>query len=209
MRIRYLVYFILLLFLIEGCNPYKHQLRHCKNTSTQVNSFLNKADYDLHFHTTIDFYNKHYTGILICKKGTDLLYHFVFITEIGMKVFDYAAAPDSLHIVYVFPGLAAQPKALNLLKHDLGYMFMIGINPASKTCTKDSTTLCSRQDEKYCNYYLLDSKTLEPRKAIRYKGFKKKTKISYTGFKEGKPQQIALKHKGILRLKIVLDRLEE
>ena len=57
------------------------------------------------FKASIDVLKNHLTGIIIVKKTDSLTTHIIFVTEIGMKMFDFEWKNNEMTAVYVFEPL--------------------------------------------------------------------------------------------------------
>lgn len=88
----------------------------------------------LKFKATIDVLKNHLTGILIVKQTDSAAAHFVFVTELGMKMFDFVYKDNRMEAAYVFEPLN-KPKLINSLMRDLEDMFLFKIiNQSSVRC---------------------------------------------------------------------------
>ena len=78
------------------------------------------------FKATIDVLKNHLTGILIVKQTDSVTTHFIFVTELGMKMFDFLYKGDRMQAAYVFEPLN-KPKLINSLMRNLQDMTMIDV----------------------------------------------------------------------------------
>ena len=74
--------------------------------------------------TRIDLMNKHFSGLMVVKPLPNLEYRVVFITEIGLKIWDMEFSPHKpVKVHYVIDALNRK-KVLNTLFQDIGLMLM-------------------------------------------------------------------------------------
>jgi hypothetical protein len=78
------------------------------------------------FKATIDVLKNHLTGILIVKQTDSITTHFIFVTELGMKMFDFSYKDYKMQTAYVFEPLN-KPKLINSLMINLENMTMIDV----------------------------------------------------------------------------------
>lgn len=78
----------------------------------------------LKYKSTIDVLKKHLTGILMVKQTDSVTTHFIFVTELGMKMFDFTYKDQEMEATYVFEPLN-KPKLIQSLMRNLEDMTMI------------------------------------------------------------------------------------
>lgn len=76
------------------------------------------------YKTSIDVLKNHLSGILVVKKTDSLTTRIVFVTELGMKMFDFEARNDTMSTVYVFDPLN-KPALIGALKRNFNNMFLL------------------------------------------------------------------------------------
>lgn len=102
--------------------------------SAVKNSVLNRSDIipvvnntnATKFQTTIDVLKNHLTGILIVKQTDSASTRLVFITELGMKMFDLEMKNGEMNVMYVFEPLN-KPQVVNALKKNFKDMLLLDI----------------------------------------------------------------------------------
>ncbi|MBS1646981.1 MAG: hypothetical protein JST67_06540 [Bacteroidetes bacterium] len=150
-------------------------------------------------------FRRYYTGILMDKKinNTNRL---VFVTELGMKIFDIKLVADSAEVVYCFSPLN-KPKITNILKTDLQFLWLksSSVNPDKmyENKNKEQIYIVEKNKKKYW-YYISENKINKTR-AKEGAFTNKKGHYSYTLNNE--IEHAVLKHKGLLRLKIELQKI--
>ena len=81
-----------LLFLgVISCRISKYNHSNCDEVGLTARFLLPivKQNNPLKYKATIDVLKNHLTGILIVKQTDSVATHFIFVTELGMKMFDF------------------------------------------------------------------------------------------------------------------------
>lgn len=114
-----------------------HQYNHKNCNKVVFTEALYKPIYNQNsvakFNTTIDVLKNHLTGFLILKQTDSITKHLVFVTELGMKMFDFEVKNNQINTVFVFEPLN-KPAFINALKRNFNDMLLL---------TKFGTTDCS------------------------------------------------------------------
>jgi hypothetical protein len=162
------------------------------------------------FKANIDVLNRHFTGIVIVKKTDSVTTHVIFVTELGMKMFDLEQKDTSLNMVYVFEPMN-KPNFIKVLKTNFNNMLLLGV------FDKDRTTGFLRNKQK--TYELLNGK--EKRYLIvdntnnlitqaTFSKKKKTSKITYVYNAEAAAYtQIKCVQYGLVKIKIELNKISE
>src|ERR1041385_3947450 len=69
-----------------------------------IGSFI-PTDKAVKYKASIDVLKKHFTGIVVIKQTDTETKHLVFLTELGMRMFDFEWKRDSMKPVFVFDPL--------------------------------------------------------------------------------------------------------
>ncbi|WP_317898310.1 hypothetical protein [Aurantibacillus circumpalustris] len=166
----------------------------------QNNSLLYKAK--------IDLFRNHFSGLIVLKQIDSSTSHLTFITEIGMKMFDYEIRDTSFNLVYVFEPLN-KPKILNLLKSDMKLILLQHLfNKQADLFEKNGEKVYKVKDN--FRYYYVLNKGAKTVKTIKKKSaLCTKVKTFYFYSNTLQANQIDLKHKGLIRLKIKLNNINK
>jgi hypothetical protein len=78
------------------------------------------------FKATIDVLKNHLTGIIIVKQTDSVSTHIIFVTEIGMKMFDFEWKNNEMKSVYVFEPLN-KPALINALQTNFKSIFLLDV----------------------------------------------------------------------------------
>lgn len=162
------------------------------------------------FKASIDVLNRHFTGIVIVKKTDSITTHMIFVTELGMKMFDLEQRDTNLNMVYVFEPMN-KPKFINVLKTNFKNMLLLGVYD------KEIKTGFLRNKEK--TYEILNGKekryliAVDNNKLMTQATFSKKkktSKITYV-YNAEKTAYIQIKcvQYGLVKIRIELNKIEE
>lgn len=176
-------------------------------TENQVKPIIN-TNKALLYKAKLDLYRQHYSGLLLLKQTDSNMSHLTFVTEIGMKMFDFEITDDRFNLVYIFEPLN-KPKVIQLLEADMKLILLQHLlkKEASIYEKKDQRIFKVKEGHRY--YYELHPGTKTVKK-ITVKGrFFTKEKVMYDYNDSLDAEHIQLKHKGLIRLKIELTRLNK
>ncbi len=136
----YLLLSSALLVVVVSCRISKYNNAYSQKVfvSAETLGSLLPANQSLKFKATIDVLKNHLTGILIVKQTDSVATHFVFVTELGMKMFDFMYKDNRMEAVYVFEPLN-KPKLINSLMRNLENMFLLSVSSKSIKYFKSKT----------------------------------------------------------------------
>jgi hypothetical protein len=204
------LYLSSLLILLTGCAiPVKYKLaEQRKITTTDVQPLVSDS-VSMLYKMQIFLFNKYYTGLLLHKQTDSVTSHLVFVTELGMKMFDIEVKKDSLKMVYCF-GPMNKPKITNLLENDMGSILLHQlINKTGKIYVnkkQENTLYTAKEGGKKYIYYTQANSNRIAKSLVKGKLFTTQ-KTVYKFGADNLPESVSLKHKGLLRLKIKLNRI--
>lgn len=156
------------------------------------------------YKTSIDVLTKHFTGIIVLKQTDSLTQHMVFVTELGMRMFDFIIKGDSVKAEFVFDALN-KPAFVNALTNNFRDILLI-------SSLRKSAEFKSAKNKAY--YWVKDGvNSIAIWKDARnfaqatkiFRGRKKHSKITY----ENDYQTIQFKQFGVVKIKIELNRINE
>jgi len=188
------------------CSPLRGYT-HAGKTKADKVSVLPIADprQSLLFKASIDLYDKHYSGLVLIKRTDEHTEHLTFVTEVGMKMFDFEISDTSFNLVYIFEPLN-KPKLISLLKEDLQLMLLHSLyRRESDVFTKANYTAYRYKHGK--RYYFFVNEKKLPTGIIVKGSIFKKAKVVFVSRQDLSPQSIDLKHKGFMRLNMNLNRI--
>lgn len=111
------------------------------------------------YKTSIDVLKNHLTGLLIVKKTDSLTTRIVFVTELGMKMFDFEAKDNHINAVYVFDPLN-KPLLIEALKRNFNNLLLLNAyRQETGKCSKGNRQVFQIKDAKDKCYYTVDPGT--------------------------------------------------
>lgn len=207
----YLLLSSIICLLIVSCqiSKFKHPTKTDRVVITE-NTFptvlsANKAS---KFKGSIDVLKNHLTGLIIVKKTDSLTTHIIFVTEIGMKMFDFEWKNNEMNAVYVFEPLNKE-SLINSLKVGFKQMLLLDVfdKHAALSSNKNIASYYDLEEEKH-RYIIADTVSGITSQQIFNKN-KKKRFINYTFDVDKKEySQIRSTQFGIVKIKIELNRIE-
>lgn len=132
----------LLILLVSSCKISKYKHASCNKVvlTEQLLQPIIKPHQPLKYKATIDVLKNHLTGILIVKQTDSVTTHFVFVTELGMKMFDFSYANNTMNADFVFEPLN-KPKLIQSLMRNFENMFLLN------AINKNACSFTSKQNE--------------------------------------------------------------
>jgi hypothetical protein len=206
--IRAVLFLLVLSWMLSSCNSGYQSIRLTKN---DIHPILRLDSPALKFHASMDLFRNHFSGILVAKQTDSVTAHIIFVSEIGMKILDLELGKDSMHVAYAFPGLETRPKAISLLKDDLGTIFLSGIYNRQASRRDNLMRGCNMYRErtgKHVSVYSVEWKRKYLVKIKKGSRWRKPTRIQYH-YESRELNSISFVHRGLLHLKIRLKALEK
>lgn len=208
----YLLLSSIICLLIVSCqiSKFKHPTKADRVVITE-NAFptvlsANKAS---KFKGSIDVLKNHLTGLIIVKKTDSLTTHIIFVTEIGMKMFDFEWKNSEMNAVYVFEPLNKE-SLINSLKEGFKQMLLLDVlnKHAALSNSKKIKSYYNLEGEKH-RYIIADTINGITSQQIFNKN-KKNRFISYTFDSEKKGYALIKSTQfGLVKIKIELNRIED
>ena len=163
------------------------------------------------FNTSIDIYKKHFSGLMVVKPMPEDNYRVVFLTEVGIKIFDLEFSADSAAKVHYMMEAMNRKALVNTLTRDISLVLM---NPKSGTTPEclqqrksdDLVYLYREQSRK--NYYFVRSPSDNPYLAKQAGCITNKVKARLFGNTESGLDSVLIRHENI-RLSLNLYRIKE
>jgi hypothetical protein len=123
-------------------------------TIAPVSWFLADSGYLL-LNTRIDMLNNHFSGLMVVKPLPNLEYRVVFITEIGLKIWDFEFSPHKPVKVHYIMDALNRKKILKTLFQDIGLMLMTVTENEKPVVLRDRSTgeLVFKYKERGLRYY--------------------------------------------------------
>ncbi|MEO6303965.1 MAG: hypothetical protein ABIP51_12415, partial [Bacteroidia bacterium] len=176
-------------------------------TESEVRPIVNRNN-SLLYKAKINLFNRYYSGLIILKQTDAATSHLTFVTEIGMKMFDFEIQNNNFKLTYVFEPLN-KPKIIKLLESDMKLILLQHLlNKQAAVYEKKNEKIYKiKEDLKY--YYKTNTGTKTVEKIAVKGSIFTKEKVNYLYNDSLNAKQIKLKHKGLIRLRIELNNLNK
>ncbi len=204
----YRIIFLLLSSLVFSSCAYHNLASYKKQANLTINSSnlqpVIPAAEAVKYKASIDVLNKHFTGLVILKQTHVDTKHLVFVTELGMRMFDFEMKGDSMTPVFVFDALNKPKLVSALVRNFTAIMLIDWFNKTAEVATKSGKEVLHLRHNKYHSFLFKDSNgyTIEQRVFNKHK---KETKTIYsTNY-----NTIKLKQYGLVKLFIELEKINE
>ena len=114
------------ILLVSSCRISKYNHRNCEKVvlNQEFIKPVLKENSVLRYNATIDILKNHLTGLIIVKQTDSITKHIVFVTELGMKMFDFELKNNEIKTAYVFEPLN-KPKLIEVLKTNFKSMLLL------------------------------------------------------------------------------------
>ena len=156
------------------------------------------------YKASIDFLNKHFTGIVVLKQTDRTTKHCVFVTELGMRMFDLEMRGDSIYPVFVFDPLN-KPKLVEALARNFKSILLIEwFNNSAQIVVKSDKEALLLWQYRRRQYLFMD----ENKYAKELQVFKKRKIESKTNYTNNY-NNVKLKQYGLVKLYIELEKIKE
>lgn len=156
------------------------------------------------YKASIDVLNKHFSGIIVLKQTDSETGHLVFVTELGMRMFEFVVRGDSLSPDFVFEPLNKPSLVKALVKSFSDILLTHVFNKEAEV----------KQDKKGEYYLLKDGRNnlVITKDASNFTGVnrvfsgnKKSSKTLY----ESSYSKISFRTYGLVKLRIEMNRITE
>ncbi len=189
---------------------FKHSTE-CNRVVITSNAFapvLNETK-ALKYKGSIDVLKNHLTGLVIVKKTDSVSTHIIFITEIGMKMFDFEWKNNEMKAVYVFEPLN-KPTLINALLTNFKSIFLLDVfNTHAGSCTNKSIKAYYDLEGYKHRYIIADTLKGLSSQQIFNKN-KKSCFINYIFVPETKTySQIKCTQFGLVKIRTELNKIDE
>jgi hypothetical protein len=204
-RIIFLLLSSVLLFT-SACSY--NSLHRAKTSSTQtltsalIKPVIPEDRTSVKYKAEIDVLSKHFTGIIVLKQTDETTKHLVFVTELGMRMFDFVIKGDSVKADFVFDALN-KPKFVNALTTNFRDILLIS------ALQKNAETKKNKMGEYYWVHDAQNSIAIwkDERTFVKqvkiFSGKKKRAAINYIN----DYNNIKFKQSGLVKIRIELTRL--
>ncbi|HWY09950.1 MAG TPA: hypothetical protein VN026_01435 [Bacteroidia bacterium] len=156
------------------------------------------------YKASIDVLNKHFTGTIVLKQTDAETKHLVFVTELGMRMFDLEMKGDSMKPVFVFDPLN-KPQMVNALVRNFETILLVNwFNKNAEIREKSGKVIVYLKNGKH-NMFLKKGEDLFLTEQWVFNTHKKESKTIYSD----NYGTIKLKQYGLVKLYIELEKINE
>lgn len=211
MRHYRIIFLLLSSLLLSSCAYHRYSRKPIRIVEINERSLkpVIPAEGAVKYKASIDFLNKHFTGLIVLKKTDAESKHLVFVTELGMRMFDFEMKGDSIKPVFVFDPLN-KPKLVTALVRNFRSILLIEWfnKTASLIVKSDKETLHLWHDKFNRNDnrdLILVCENNSAEELLVFNKHKKESKTIYTNNYDN----IKLKQYGLVKLYIELEKIKE
>ncbi len=205
---KYLFYIIIIVIIFNSCS-YPVRKGYKKTEYKQI-SVLDSDFKKVVYRTTVDVYKKHFSGIMVIKKmESDSSYRIVFLSELGMKIFDFEFNNNLSEKFKIHQILEPINKKLliNTLQRDFELFLKIYPQEVNKeSYISDKSVIEKIKYNGFFNYYNFNIDSNYVTSITQKTWLFKKLVISNIGFSKSSPDKVKFSHKGI-KLTINLSKI--
>jgi hypothetical protein len=173
---------VLLVFCLSGCSfsLLEGYQKSGEVSVTPVSWFKTDSDHIL-MNTNIDVMKKHFSGLMVIKSLGNDGYRVVFITEVGLKIFDMEFAPGEPVKVHYFMDALNKKVFIRTLSADL-MLLLIQPQEGVKHVLYEGPSgqkMVSYKNKRKRDYYVVSAVTGKPVQAYQVSGSSRKARIDY------------------------------
>ena len=178
----YLLLSSLLIFVCVSCriSKYKHPF---ESNRVAINEAIFipilKGNEAVKFKTTLDVLKNHLSGILIVKRTDSASIHLIYVTELGMKLFDFEWKEKKMIAKYVFEPLN-KPSLIKALETNLKNIFLLDIYDSTILRLQNKQLKTYYESESFKHRYVLIDSVMGLSTQAVFKGNCKASLINYT-----------------------------
>lgn len=210
---RFLYLSSILFLLLASCSISKYRSLNAlssyeKITQQHITPVINTEGKSQQYITSIDFFNKHLTGLLVVKQTDSVTKHIVLVTELGMKLFDFEVKDSSFTVAYVFEPLN-KPSFINALSTNLKNSLLIPLlgKRGQKYSGKENEFIFVLHEPKQKHYFTVTPNARLLKKEVFHKQ-KRSSKVEYAYSEELQLYTLIIcKQYGLFKFKIELNAI--
>jgi len=209
------IYCITTIFL-SGCSLIlfnsQNKLHNISLPVKNLNSCFTNSDTIYLYQTEIRFMKNYYSGLMVIKSQNDSVKRLVFITEMGIKIFDIEIKNPLINKKYYTVNYIIEPLSRKMLvktlANDLGMLCQNGNVKFIDAFANDENTFLRIKNRCKSYYYVYGMNEKNYSEIIVNSIFKQKSGIDFYGVNNFAPDSIKLKHFG-LNLNYVFRRIKQ
>jgi len=195
---KHFIYILTVIFFYSCSYPLR---KGYKETDYKQVSVLKSDFKKVIYRTTIDVYGKHFSGIMVIKKiEKDTSYRLVFLSELGMKIFDFEFnnnLKDRFKIHQILEPINKKLLISTLRKDFELFLKLNHKNTKSKTYSSNNSIIEKVKFNSLYNYYTYNNDSNYVTQILQKGWLLKKLIITNIGYSENSPDSVNFTHKGI------------
>ncbi len=206
--------FISILLLLCSCRTIRHsnlqKVEEQKIEVAQLNSCFKNNFTKVLFKSEINIYKNHISGLTLIKLMPDNSYRINFITELGLKIFDFEIKGENFKVIYCIEKMNKK-KLIQILKEDFTLLLLENkLNNKTmlyKNKNNSENVFRFHVNNNY-KYYYVDNESARLNKIENCSFFSRKVSIDFSDFKNNFPNKIDILHYNI-KLNIRLNKIDK
>jgi hypothetical protein len=194
-----------ILLSLIGCSLAKNNIATIKPECPVITRRLvNTVTYD----TRIDIFGKHFSGLTVFKATSDTTERVVFITQLGLKFFDYEFTPSGFSVKYSVPW-PGEKLIIKMLQKNLDYLSCSHQLQTLSTNDKNGATTyrCKAKHGRF-DYYTVNTGCSEIKKIQHGNAIYTKRSIDFGEMKNGNFDTIRMRDHSAF-LKILMKQIDK
>ena len=185
-----------LLCLLAACGSAYRSLRPTAGTAGCIAPFRPRFDTTVIYSTQVDVLKHHFSGLLLFKPMDTGSMRVVFLTEMGMKFFDFEFGKDgSFTKHYVLPKMDKRA-VVKTLRKDFD-MILMRQEPATARMLTDGNLRYTTFALQKGNIYYITGMDCRELLRIENGGRKPVVEVFMTDYRNGLPDSIRVEHKKV------------
>ena len=204
---------LIVILLLSSCSISFHgnlqRIEKRQLNTGELKSVFNDGFNKVLFKTQIQLYNKYFSGLLFIKSIGDNTKRIVFVTELGIKIFEFEFQNEHLEVYHCLE-MFNKKVILKTLEKDINLLLMNDLSADKVKIFKDKKNghkVYKLKKNNQNNYYYIDTETGNLIKIENSSGIFRKVIIELNDYKDGFPNKINIVHPGI-KLNIQLKLIE-
>ncbi|MBI5542108.1 MAG: hypothetical protein HY951_18775 [Bacteroidia bacterium] len=202
---RNLILISLVVILLNSCTlllfDSHKKLQKANLTVKNLNSYFNNSDSSYLYQTEIRFMKNYYSGLMVIKPQSDSITRAVFVTEMGVKIFDFEVRNPLLFKKFYKVNYIIDPMSkkviTNALANDIGFLCQNG-TVKYVDAFSDSDRAVFRIRNKCKRYFYLYNSNEQKYCELKVNSILfKKAQVNFYGINNTAPDSIKIQHFGV------------
>lgn len=205
-----------LFFVLSGCRIslfHSYQRIKKEENTLNLNSYFNNTDSNYLYKAEIQLMKNYYSGIIAVKPMDDTVHRVVFITEMGIKIFDYEFKNPLQYKEYYKIHYMMEPLSKKIIQktlaNDLGILLQNADHNTRKLFSDNKNQKIVKVNNRGLRFFYIFGRDSENYNKILIKSaLFKKAEVEFSVKENFPPDSVKIIHYGI-RLKYQLSKLKQ